>query len=98
MVIIVFFLFIPFELTHITCTCVVSVPPKVRELEYKIINKSSVCIKWKTPVFNSGKLSKFVVLYTSDLNWPLDKWHHLNVSVFQKKNRVSLLNYDYYHI
>lgn len=69
----------------------ISVPSLVRDVRYKIFNRSSVCIKWKPPLQKNGKLNKYVVMYTPDINWPIEKWYSVNVPAQKKRVKVSTL-------
>lgn len=71
-----------------------TVPSPVQDLTYKIINASTVCIRWRAPLHKNGKLIKYVVLYTPDQNRPLEQWHNLDVPTTQTMIKVLNLFND----
>ncbi|RZC34405.1 receptor-type tyrosine-protein phosphatase F-like, partial [Asbolus verrucosus] len=63
------------------------VPSKVLNLGYEIVNETTACLHWQTPMRKNGKLSNYLVSYTANDNWLLDKW--LNKSVSTTQNKVK---------
>lgn len=82
---------------------IIAVPSKVQDLKYKILNVSTVCIRWRAPLHRNGKLLYYFFSYTSDKNEPLESWSSLNISISQRKFQVCkfiftflLLTYCYF--
>ncbi|KAG5885792.1 hypothetical protein JTB14_031226 [Gonioctena quinquepunctata] len=68
----------------------VDVPSPVLDLSYKIINESTACLQWKAPIYKGGKLRKYLISYTPDINWAFENW--MNISLPAKdENSVSAL-------
>lgn len=57
------------------------VPSPVIGLEYKIINNTSVCLRWQQPLHKNGNLTSYIISYTPDPNWLLIKWLELIIYV-----------------
>ncbi|XP_060526070.1 immunoglobulin superfamily DCC subclass member 4-like isoform X2 [Cylas formicarius] len=55
------------------------VPSSVLNLQYKTINASAACISWWPPERRNGELRNYVVSYSPDPNWPLEKWVEFGV-------------------
>ncbi|KAJ3641124.1 hypothetical protein Zmor_027642 [Zophobas morio] len=56
------------------------VPSKVLNLNYAIVNETTVCLRWQAPLHKNGRLTGYLVLYTPNADWPLDKWFNKSVS------------------
>ncbi|KAF5286836.1 hypothetical protein FQA39_LY00369 [Lamprigera yunnana] len=63
------------------------VPSSVRNLKYRVINVTAVCVMWKAPIITNGKLLNYVISYTSDKNLQFDKWKNV---VLTEKNMLKL--------
>lgn len=68
-----------------------SVPSKVLNLNYEIVNKTAICVYWDAPLRKNGKLTKYLVSYTPNSNWPLDDWFNKSVPITNKKSKVSIV-------
>lgn len=64
-------------------------PSKVLNLNYEIVNKTAICVYWDAPLRKNGKLTKYLVSYTPNSDWPLDDWFNKSVPITNKKSKVS---------
>lgn len=64
-------------------------PSPVLDLKYKVINETSVCLLWQAPLHQNGILTKYLISYTPDSDWPLEKWIDKVVPVTLKKYKVN---------
>ncbi|KAJ8920400.1 hypothetical protein NQ315_005266 [Exocentrus adspersus] len=67
------------------------VPSSVVDLKYKIVNESTICLRWKTPAYVNGKLQNYVISYTPDRDQPLEKWRNVTVPSYQRKSTACWL-------
>ncbi|KAL3280294.1 hypothetical protein HHI36_017784 [Cryptolaemus montrouzieri] len=68
------------------------VPSTVLDLKYSIVNESTACLAWLPPLYTSGKLVNYVVTYTPDPNWPLEKWTCITIPADRKSNSSCWLD------
>ncbi|KAL1513244.1 hypothetical protein ABEB36_002677 [Hypothenemus hampei] len=68
------------------------VPSPVVDLQYHSLNKSAVCIFWRPPENSNGKLRNYLVSYTTDKNWSLEKRIEYKVDINEPKSRASKCN------
>lgn len=54
-------------------------PSPVTDLNYKILNESTVCLHWQEPQRKNGKLKGYVISYAPDKNWPLENWFNISI-------------------
>lgn len=54
-------------------------PPPVENLNYTVINSSTVCIMWNAPKNNKDKIINYVLRYTPDRNLLLESWRSVTV-------------------
>lgn len=55
-------------------------PSSVQDLKYKVLNDTTACLSWQAPLNQNGaKLVNYIVSYTPDHNWPLEKWIRVSV-------------------
>jgi hypothetical protein len=64
---------------------VFSVPSKVLNLNYEIVNETTACLYWQAPLHKNGRLTSYLILYTPNANWPLDEWFNKSVPTTQDK-------------
>lgn len=65
---------------------IISVPSSVTDLNYKLINETTVCLHWEEPQRKNGILKSYIISYTPDKNWPLENWLNVSVPPYQQKS------------
>lgn len=53
-------------------------PSPVTDLNYKIMNESTVCLHWQEPQRKNGNLKGYIITYAPD-NWPLENWFNISI-------------------
>ncbi|XP_056641194.1 immunoglobulin superfamily DCC subclass member 3-like [Diorhabda sublineata] len=65
----------------IYATTTADVPPPVTNLEYKVINDTSIYLQWRKPKETSSKIKKYIITYSPDNIWPVENWINITLSV-----------------
>lgn len=63
-------------------------PSVVREIKYNVLNRTAICLKWRPPLKENGKLLNYLVTYTPDINRPIENWYSVNVSTNRRKAKL----------
>lgn len=66
-------------------------PSPVQDLKYKVMNDTTICLRWKAPAHKNGKLQKYIISYTPDRDRPLEEWMDVTVPSYQRKSTACWL-------
>ncbi|CAH1281090.1 unnamed protein product [Diabrotica balteata] len=64
------------------------VPSPVTDLKYKVLNETTVYLQWHKPKVSDSKIDKYIISYTPDINWPVEKWINVTVSTKDQTGRM----------
>lgn len=65
------------------------VPSPVVDLKWKLINSSTVCLRWHIPIHHNGILKHYVISYTSDPNLVFENWPFIVFPVTKNNTQVK---------
>lgn len=57
------------------------VPTAVLDLKYRIVNSTAACVRWDPPMYENGRLTEYLIKYSPNNSWPLERWFERTLDV-----------------
>lgn len=65
-----------------------TVPSEVQGLEYKVLTRTSACVKWAPPSHSNGRIIKYSVRHSMNLSLSVENWIQSSI-LMPRSNDVS---------